>query len=448
MKNLQSPKVLEWEPEFNKEEKIGQGSFGNVYVCYSKDLKKVVALKSLKNVNNDQKKKFDREVKIMNECDHDNIIQFFGITKGIMEYMVLLYANDGDLRCYLKVRFSGLTWSDKLKMAKEIACGINYLHGKNIKHRDLHDKNVLVHNGRPMIADFGLSKPPDSNSLTQSFDHAIGMPAYRDPKYLAYITNYKRDESSAIYTREKPSDIYSLGVLFWELTSGKPPFENVTDTEIIQRVIKGERETPIDGTPADFVKLIEETCHGDPEKRPTIEKICFQIDSQVLPMQIGRDLNSLFHYNCSLEDRPKFIVQILDLENVVVRSEELRKESVDADKVVKVACFLVAAVFEIAVVIANFYFQGVFDVFLSCVFLNCPSAIIIFVAAARNKNTVMAFSVEGIVVALKVNYEDVHNFVSYVSKGLKALVTIFNFIFISFVKFSNASFAVSNLIQN
>ncbi|CAG8683340.1 7424_t:CDS:2, partial [Gigaspora rosea] len=117
-------------------------------------------------------------------------------------------------------------------------------------------------------------------------------------------------------------------------------------------------------------------------------------NSQVLPMQIGRDLNSLFHYNCSLEDRPKFIVQILDLENVVVRSEELRKESVDADKVVKVACFLVAAVFEIAVVIANFYFQGVFDVFLSCVFLNCPSAIIIFVAAARNKNTVMAFSVE------------------------------------------------------
>ncbi|KAF0557279.1 kinase-like protein [Gigaspora margarita] len=406
--------------------------------------------------------------------------------------MVLQYANDGDLRSYLKDYFSELKWLDKLKMAKGIASGLKYLHGENVVHRDLYDKNVLVHSGRPMIADFGLAKSSDNISDTKSFDLVYGVPAYRDPKYLADINNYKRRE---------PSDIYSLGVLFWELTSGKPPFENMNFVTI-GHVIEGRRETPINGTPADFVKLYEEAWHDDPQKRPTIEKICFKLDNQLYSKQISRDLNSLFHYNCPLEDRPKFIVrvfknlfqdenfaalwsgvwgffsqglEIMNMEKVVVRLEESRKESVDADKVVKFACFLAAAVFEIAVVIANFYFQDVFGVFLSCVFLNCPSAFIIFAAATRNKNTVMAFSAEGIVVALKVfymnvffgvilfavanvvfvcfcvfdvNYEDVHNFVTYVSNGLKAFVKIFNSIFINFVKFSNASFAVSNLIQN
>ncbi|RIB03930.1 kinase-like domain-containing protein, partial [Gigaspora rosea] len=101
-----------------------------------------------------------------------------------------------------------------IRMAKEISSGINCLHDANVVHRDLHDKNILVHDGRMIITDFGLSKSlyNSSKSVTSK---VYGIWEYADPQYL---------KSPFTYKRNKFSDIYSLGVLFWELSSGVPPF--------------------------------------------------------------------------------------------------------------------------------------------------------------------------------------------------------------------------------
>ncbi|RIB25805.1 kinase-like domain-containing protein, partial [Gigaspora rosea] len=69
---------------------------------------------------------------------------------------VLQYANGGNLRKYLKNNFLELQWGDKFRMAKQIAQGLFYLHSKNIVHRNLHSKNILVHDGIMLIADFGF----------------------------------------------------------------------------------------------------------------------------------------------------------------------------------------------------------------------------------------------------------------------------------------------------
>ncbi|CAG8825106.1 30059_t:CDS:2, partial [Racocetra persica] len=122
---------------------------------YSADLKyevttKAVALKTYNsNVSNDVENPFDgfiREVRTNYKIGyHKNIIQFLGITR--------------DLQCYLNNNFHNLDWLAKVKMAKDIASGIEHLHRKDIVHRDLHDKNILVNSdGRLMITDFGLSK--------------------------------------------------------------------------------------------------------------------------------------------------------------------------------------------------------------------------------------------------------------------------------------------------
>ena len=111
-----------------------------------------------------------------------------------------------------------------------------------------------------MIADLGLSKKLseiNSNSLL------LGMPAYIDPQ--CYIkSNHKRNEKS---------DIYSLGVLFWEISSGNPPFSEISILKISLDIVKGMRETPVSNTPFEYQQLYEKCWKEEPNQRPNIEEI-------------------------------------------------------------------------------------------------------------------------------------------------------------------------------
>ncbi|RIB09070.1 kinase-like domain-containing protein [Gigaspora rosea] len=124
--------------------------------------------------------------------------------------MVLQLANNGDLREYLKINFSKLEWTDKLRMACEISDGLEFLHKNNIIHRDL--------------------------------------------------TTY-----------HKKSDIYSSGVILWEISSGRPPFQSFAKIPygIIIHVFKGGREKPVEGTPDSYIQL--KICWNyDPNQRPEL----------------------------------------------------------------------------------------------------------------------------------------------------------------------------------
>ncbi|PKY49631.1 kinase-like protein [Rhizophagus irregularis] len=114
---------------------------------------------------------------------HPCINTFFGITKepSSNNYMMALqYANQGNLRDYLKRNFRLLQWAGKIKMALDIARGLKCLHARNIVHRDLHAKNILIHKNRLMIADLGLSK-----QLTVE----ITSTSYVEPQFFT-VANY------------------------------------------------------------------------------------------------------------------------------------------------------------------------------------------------------------------------------------------------------------------
>ncbi|CAJ0842212.1 3902_t:CDS:10, partial [Entrophospora sp. SA101] len=117
---------------------------------------------------------------------HSNILRFYGITKEKKHkknhMFVLEYANNGNLCDYLKYNFNIMDWNIKLKFAKQIVSAVRHLHENKIVHRDLHSKNILIHDGNIKICDFGISKSLLGPSIEAS--KGLGTIRYSDPQYL------------------------------------------------------------------------------------------------------------------------------------------------------------------------------------------------------------------------------------------------------------------------
>ncbi|GBC03168.1 hypothetical protein RclHR1_00500016 [Rhizophagus clarus] len=268
--------------KFSKFEEIGKGGFGVVRKAITDDGNQVALKGLIENKNSkieeNMIKNFVKELRLLRMVSyHDNINRFLGITKDNIGYvMVLEYANEGNLRDYLKKNFDSLQWENKAQMALDITRGLKCLHSKNIIHRDLHSKNILVNNGKLLIADFGLSKQlieVTSNSVA----NMVGMIEYIEPQCLRSAHN-----AHSFYVRDKRSDVYSLGVLLWEITSGHPPFCNTADRNMLGYHIGYEnlREEPIEDTPLEYRQLYQKCWDGDPEKRPDIDQVCNELLSQ------------------------------------------------------------------------------------------------------------------------------------------------------------------------
>ncbi|CAG8505514.1 3440_t:CDS:2 [Acaulospora morrowiae] len=125
--------------EFSGRREIAKGAYAEVFKAYWSTKSTTVALKRLfDNSNNFQI--LLHELKLIQALEsHDNIIKFYGITRDPEnKYSIILeYSNGGNLRDYLRKKFSSLNWSEKIDIAKQIACGLSYIHNKNVTHRDL-----------------------------------------------------------------------------------------------------------------------------------------------------------------------------------------------------------------------------------------------------------------------------------------------------------------------
>lgn len=221
------------------EEELGRGGMGIVYMANDNVLDRIVALKKLPRMLIDDQEylaRFQREAKTLARLTHPAILQIYDLFEdGHDVWMALEYIDGGDLAAHLSAH-KPLAYTEAARLARLIAEGMAYAHERKIVHRDLKPGNILLdHSLQPKISDFGLAKLSLSNSITME-GSILGSPRYMSP------------EQAAGNNVDRRSDIYSLGIIVYEMITGDTPFDGDT-AQILSKHITQSPPSPRDIVP-------------------------------------------------------------------------------------------------------------------------------------------------------------------------------------------------------
>jgi serine/threonine protein kinase len=252
--------------ELQFKRKIGEGSFGKVYLGDWKE--QTVAIKTIESsMTEEAKNQFVREIKIMSNLRNNCITQFYGACLESERACILMeYMEKGSL--YDILEKNALSPEQQQQIALNIARGLYYLHTQGILHRDLKSANVLVNEyWQAKLADFGLSGTKAASVETiKERSQAIQWQA---PEC------FQRGKE---YTQQ--SDIYSYGMILWEIVTGRRPYAKIK-VNLINYILENKREEIPDTVHREYAALITACWDADPAKRPELQAIIHQLETYV-----------------------------------------------------------------------------------------------------------------------------------------------------------------------
>ncbi len=303
---------------------IGEGGMANVYLAYDTILDRRVAVKVLRgDLSNDEKfvRRFQREALSASSLSHPNIVEMYdvGEDNGIY-YIVMEYIEGKTLKQLIKKR-GALTLSETIDIMLQITDGISVAHDSYIIHRDLKPQNIMIkEDGSIKITDFGIAMALNSTQLTQT-NSVMGSVHYLPPEQAS-------GKGSTIR-----SDIYSMGILFYEILTGSLPFKGENAVEIALKQMRDEipsvrKQNP--AIPQSVENVILKATAKNPKNRYADSK---EMHADLLTVLNDERINEeklVFQFpEHEVDDNTKAITTVKKKTDEIVNTEEKTREELD-----------------------------------------------------------------------------------------------------------------------
>ena len=263
------------------QEEIARGGMGVIYKALDRTLNRIVAIKRIHaHLSGDPSfsERFLREARAMARIQHDNIVTIFAVEEDEgTQFLVMEFFGPTNLRTLIRQPHR-LPAREVVRIGEQLSSALAYAHSQGIIHRDIKPANVLIDKrGKPKLTDFGIAAALDEASIT-STGQVIGTPEYMSPEQARGVKVDGR------------SDLYSLGVMLYEMVNGKPPYGDSSKTAILGKLVFEQQELSLQfphGTPSMLQGVIRDLLRRNPDERIS--------DAETLANQLHEILYTLPH---------------------------------------------------------------------------------------------------------------------------------------------------------
>jgi serine/threonine-protein kinase len=275
---MSKEKYLDLQPgtvigQFKITGKICKGGMGDIYKAKQAPLDRLVALKILPlQMSRDDEfvRRFDTEAKAISRLEHQNIVRYYeyGEHEGL-RFIAMQYVDGMDLGCYIEER-RVIPIPEIIDISRQICRGLRYAHGHEIIHRDIKPQNILLDKDKNVhITDFGIAKIFEGTDITM-IGSAVGTPEYMSP------------EQAQGKKLDAQTDIYSLGIVIYEMLTRKPPFIANNPLAVAHMQVHNAPMPPSvkrKDTPKYLELIVQKSLKKDKRERyETVEELLIHLD--------------------------------------------------------------------------------------------------------------------------------------------------------------------------
>lgn len=328
-------------------EKIGGGGMALVYKAKCTLLNRYVAIKILRHeFTNDEEfvKRFRVEAQAAASLSHPNIVSIYDVgCEGDVHYIVMEYVKGVTLKEYLE-EHKILQWKDAVNIAIQICSAIEHAHANHVVHRDIKPHNILFTNeGVAKVTDFGIARAVSSSTITMA-GNTIGSVHYFSP-----------EQARGGFTDEK-SDLYSLGIVLYELVTGKLPFNGDTPVAVAIKHIQEQPQEPIEII-EDLPKGVNSIIMGAIQKDQTNR---YQTATEMLSQlyKVLKNPNIDFTKQDDIYDSPTVRIPTVGDSGLILDKKSIEKSGDDKvskkkDKLMVVMAYVISAILLVVLGVAT-----------------------------------------------------------------------------------------------